>query len=59
LYDATHPIHAAASTEPPNALQAQHLSVAAKLGISLPNLAPDVRDYDTNESVATLFPKFT
>ncbi|CAF5189382.1 unnamed protein product, partial [Rotaria magnacalcarata] len=31
LYDATHPIHAAASTEPPNALQAQHLSVAAKL----------------------------
>lgn len=32
LYDANHPIHADASMEPPNSLQAQHLSVAAKLG---------------------------
>ena len=32
LYDANHPIHAEASTDPPNSLQAQHLSVAAKLG---------------------------
>ena len=32
LYDSNHPIHGEASIESPNALQAQHLSVAAKLG---------------------------
>jgi hypothetical protein len=32
LYDANHPIHNEAAVELPNSLQAQHLSVAAKLG---------------------------
>lgn len=29
------------------------------LGISLPNLAPDIHDYDTIEPPASLFPKIT
>jgi len=57
LYDATHPIHNETSIEPINSLQAQHLSVAAKLGISMPNLAPDLRDYDLTEPTPTILPK--
>ncbi|CAF2334410.1 unnamed protein product [Rotaria sp. Silwood2] len=59
LYDANHPIHATTSMEPSNSLQAQHLSVAAKLGISMPNLAPDLRDYDVIEPASTILPKIT
>ncbi|CAF0737226.1 unnamed protein product [Rotaria sordida] len=59
LYDANHPIHATTSIEPSNSLQAQHLSVAAKLGISIPNLAPDLREYDITEPALTILPKIT
>jgi len=59
LYDATHPIHSETSIEPSNSLQAQHLSVAAKLGISIPNLAPDLRDYDIIEPTPDILSMIT
>ncbi|CAF1686074.1 unnamed protein product, partial [Adineta ricciae] len=59
LYDASHPIHNDTSAEAQNPLQAQHLSVAAKLGIALPNLAPDLRDYDVTEPAVPFLLKIT
>jgi nuclear inhibitor of protein phosphatase 1 len=59
LYDANHPIHSETSIDSANSMQAQHLSVAAKLGISMPNLAPDLRDYDITELTPTFLPMIT
>lgn len=59
LYDASHPIHSDQPGEISNPFQAQHLSVAAKLGISMPNLAPDLRDYDITEPTPTIMPVVT